>query len=189
MKIVLMRHAHTAVEPEKYNPLWKLSEKGIEQANALAQHSLVQNIEVIYTSDQLKAIHTGIIVASSLGVPLKQCADLTELTSLTNDWKEDYGGFIHDMYTGRIERHNDGESLAEAMRRFTQAITEIAIQEQNKEVIGIVAHGNVLALFSSQYEARDALAIHNDITMPDIAVLDWATKEFTTPFGVYESVN
>lgn len=186
MKIVFIRHAHTVVEPEKYNPLWKLSGKGVEQASALARHQLVQEIEVIYTSNQLKALHTGVLVAEELGVFVKVREDLTELTSLTNDWKEDYDGFIHDIYSGATLRYGDGESLAEATERFTKAVIEIAIAEQGKRVIGIVAHGDVLSLFASQYEDCTALEIHHAIRMPDVAVFDFEKKEFEVKFGNYE---
>ncbi len=183
MKIILIRHSNTVLEPQKYNPLWVLSEQGISNAMQLANHPLVQEIDVLYTSNQLKAIHTGVILASKLGVFMKIREDLTELTSLTNDWKADYNGFIHDMYTGVIERHDDGESLVEATARFTKAVTEIVALENDKNVIGIVAHGNVLSLFAAQYEDRSALEIHNSIKMPDVAVFDWEQKTFTVPFG------
>lgn len=186
MKIVLIRHSNTKVEPEKFNPLWSLSEKGIENAVKLANHPLVQDIELVYTSNQLKAIHTGICIASKLGVFLKQREDLTELTSLTNDWKEDYEGFINDIYSGTIERHADGESLQEATNRFTKALEEIVAEENDKGVIGVVAHGNVLSLFASQYENREALEIHYSIQMPDVAVFDWESRTFEVTFGNYE---
>ena len=70
MKIVLIRHSNTKVEPEKYNPLWSLSEKGVVAASVLAEHILVQDIDVVYTSNQLKALHTGIVIASKLGYSL-----------------------------------------------------------------------------------------------------------------------
>jgi len=189
MKIILIRHAHTTIEPEKYNPLWSLSDKGIVSAQQLANQQLLQGIEVIYTSNQLKALHTGLIVASKLGVFVKQRADLTELTSLTNDWKADYVGFVNDIYSGAIKRHGDGESLAEATQRFSQAVAEIVVIEADKQVIGIVAHGNVLSLFAAQFEQRDALTIHHVISMPDIAVFDWESKTFDVQFGHYESSN
>lgn len=187
MKFVLIRHANTKAVANKYNPLWSLSEKGVVNATKLAPHPLLADIELIYTSNQLKAIHTGIIVAEHLGVFLKQRDDLTELTSLTNDWKEDYEGFIHAIYSGTIERHGNGESLAEATNRFTYALESIVTTESDKNVIGIVAHGNVLSLFASQFEDRTALEIHHQITMPDIAVFDWDTKTFSTTFGSYIS--
>jgi len=189
MKIILIRHAQTTIEPEKYNPLWSLSDKGITGAQQLANSQLLQGMEVMYTSDQLKALHTGIIIASKLGVFVKQRADLTELTSLTNDWKADYGGFVNDIYSGVIERHGDGESLTEATQRFNQAVAEIVVMEADKQLIGIVAHGNVLALFAAQFEQRDALTIHQAITMPDIAVFDWESKTFDVQFGHYEPSN
>ncbi len=185
MKLVLIRHSNTKMEPEKYNPLWSLSLKGIENASRLAEHPLVQDIEVIYTSNQLKALHTGVIIASNLGVFVNQHEDLTELTSLTNDWKEDYDGFINDIYSGNIVRHGDGESLQEATARFTRTLVDIVSNENGKNVIGVVAHGNVLSLFASQYEDRTALEIHHSIQMPDIAVLDWESKTFEVTFGNY----
>lgn len=189
MKIVLIRHSNTKVEPDKYNPLWVLSDKGVENAIKLADHPLVQGIEVMYTSNQLKALHTGIIVASKLGVFVRLEEDLTELTSLTNDWKEDYEKFVNDIYTGKIERHAGGESLQEASDRFNQAVEKIVSEESAKKVVGVVAHGNVLSLFASQYEPVSALDIHHVIQMPDVAVFDWESKKFDVIFGNYEHSN
>lgn len=182
-KLVLIRHAHTQVEPQKANPLWQLSQQGIESMSGFVKNPLLCDMDVLYTSNQLKAIHTGIIIASELGIFLKQREDVTELTSLTNEWKEDYEGFITGMYSGAIERHEDGESLDEAHKRFSQAIHEIAEIEQEQDVVGVVAHGNVLSLFAAAYESRSALEIHHAIKMPDIAVLDWETKTFDVVFG------
>lgn len=186
MKLVFIRHSNTTVEPEKYNPLWSLSDTGIVNAQTLAQSPLVQDIEVIYSSNQLKALHTAVIIGSQIGVFVKQRDDLTELTSLTNDWKADYDGFISDIYSGKIERHGDGESLPEATERFTNAINTIVAIERDRTSVGIVAHGNVLSLFAAQYETRTALEIHHAINMPDIAVLDWENKTFSVTFGKYE---
>jgi len=185
-KIIFLRHSNTNIEPEKYNPLWSLSDLGIENAEKLKTNPLLEDIEVLYTSNQIKAIHTGVIVASELNVFLKQEDNLTELTSLTNDWIDDYPKFIEDIYTGKIERMNGGETLEEARIRFTNTVDEIVKTEPDKEVIGIVAHCNVLALYASQFEDRGALEIHHSIEMPDIAVLDWESKTFDIRFGNHE---
>ncbi len=71
-KLILIRHSNTIAEPQKYNPLWSLSATGIENTEKLKSSSLLKNVQVVYTSNQLKAIHTGIIIASELAVFLKQ---------------------------------------------------------------------------------------------------------------------
>ncbi len=81
---------------------------------------------------------------------------------------------------------NGGETLEECKARFTNAINKIVQDELDMDVIAIVAHGNVLSLYASQFESRTALEIHRSIQMPDIAILDWETKTFDVTFGNYE---
>ena len=145
-------------------------------------NQLPQEISTVYTSNQPKAIHTGVIAASHVHCPLHIEPNLTELTSLTNAWIEDHEKFVNDIYTGVIERMNNGESLVEARERFAGAVEKIALGHREGDTIAIVAHGNVLALFSSMYEERGAQELQALMQMPDYAVFDWESKSFDKKF-------
>ncbi len=50
MKIVLIRHSKTLVEPQKSIVLWGLSDEGIERAKVLSGNDVIKSIQVMYAS-------------------------------------------------------------------------------------------------------------------------------------------
>ncbi len=78
---------------------------------------------------------------------------------------------------------NDGETLQEALDRFNSAIESIVKENKDKKRIGIVSHGHILTLFSSQFKELDLYSTHLQIKQPDIALFDWNKKRFINFFG------
>lgn len=185
MKIVLVRHSKTTVEPKISPTQWTLSDEGREAAASLAGSPVFEGTEHIYSSLQPKAIETAGIVATSLHIPTTQEAGLAELTSVTNGFIADYPGTMHKLYTGELLRINDGETLEEALDRFNKAIEAIAAIHEECGKIAVVSHANVLSLFSAQYSNQEAIDLHDSIAMPDVAVLDWDGSNSTLeqPWG------
>ncbi len=188
MKITLIRHSKTLVEPQKPIVLWGLSDEGIEKAKALSGRDVIKNIQVLYASLQTKAIETAVYFAKPNAIPLKTNNDLTEITSFTNQFitkEQGYEQGVDDFYHDTIERIADGETHQEARERFNKALANIVVEEAKKgiENIGIVSHGNILSYFTAQYANITPYELHDTIQMPDIAILDWDTKKFTTLWG------
>lgn len=173
MKIVLVRHSKTIIEPEINSMLWALSDDGRQAAERLAQDPIFEGTEVIYSSQQVKAVDTANIIGATLQVPVLQEAGLAELSSVTSGFIEDYAGTIHRLYAGEITNINGGETLNEALERFNRAVGSIAAKHADSSKIAIVSHANVLSLFTSQYSDKKAIDLHNTIAMPDVAVLNW----------------
>lgn len=183
MKLTLIRHSKTILEKDKPNLLWQLSEEGIHLATELAKSEHIKTITTLYSSFQTKALQTALILAKDNYIPIRPDNRLTELTSITNGWFDNYEQTMHDFYTGKIERINGGERISEGRMRINQAIEEITKQHKPEDNIGIVAHGNILSILSAQYCNKTELELHSLIQMPDIAVLDWETKQFSTFYG------
>lgn len=137
----------------------------------------------MYSSLQTKALQTTVLLCKDNHIPIKTDKDLTELTSITNGFIEDYEDTMKRFYSGELERINGGETIIEGKARFNQAIERVVKSEGGKGNVGIVAHGNILAIFSSQFAEKSIYSIHNNIKMPDVAVLDWDSKSFIHFFG------
>lgn len=177
MKIVLVRHSKTNIEPEIDSTQWRLSEDGRQAAAKLAEDPAFKDCELIYSSLQPKAIDTAEIIGKALNIPALQEEGLAELSSVTSGFIEDYAGTVHKLYAGEIANINDGETLQQAIDRFNAAIKSIVDQHRDVPKIAIVSHANVLSLFTAQYCDNKAIDLHNTIAMPDIAVLDWSDTE------------
>lgn len=185
MKIALVRHSKTTIQPQLNSTLWTLSDEGREAAARLAQDTVFEGTELIYSSHQPKAIETAGIIGTALEVATAQEAGLAELSSVTNGFIADYAGTVHKLYTGDLLRINDGETLEEALDRFNKAIEAITARHEDCGKIAIVSHANVLSLFSAQYCDQEAIDLHDSIAMPDVAVLDWDGSNSTLeqPWG------
>ena len=183
MLITLIRHSKTKFQKDVPNVLWQLTEEGIDLASKLSLQKEIQDIEVLYSSLQTKALQTALILAKDNHIPIKTNKDLTELTSITNGFIEDFEGSVRKLYSGEIKNINDGETIEECSVRFNNAIEEIIKTESNCQNLGIVAHGNVLSIFSSQYTDISPYDIHSKMQMPDMAIFDWDTKKFIKFYG------
>ncbi len=181
-KLILIRHSKTIFQPEVCNLQWRLSPEGVQMAETLARDPIIKTLNVIYCSDQTKALHTTILLAKDNYIPIKVIPELTEATSITKKFFENYEETVTNWYNNPGTRINEGETTEEALRRFSTAVEDI-IMKESADQIGIVAHANVLSLFASQFEERTALELHNTIPMPSYAILDWESKLFIKKFS------
>lgn len=183
MLITLIRHSKTKPNKDAPRVLWNLTEEGLKLAQQFSLKQEIKNVNVLYSSLQTKALHTSILLAQDNYIQIKTNPDLTELTSITKNFIEDFEGEVKKLYSGEIERINGGESIKEGLFRFNNALEEIVKVEKDTPNIGIVAHGNILSLFSAQFIDISPYEIHHKIQMPDVAILDWDSKKFIKFFG------
>jgi broad specificity phosphatase PhoE len=183
MKLYLIRHSKTIRQPEVPNEQWVLSDEGVRLAEAFAKMPEMAALDIIYSSMQTKALQTAIEITKRYRHVMRAHLGLTELTSITAGYIEDYEGSVRALYRGDIDRINGGETIEEAKVRFNRTVEKIVRAHADLGRIGIVAHGNVLSIFASQFEDRAPYAIHQTIQMPDLAILDWETKTFERKFA------
>ena len=182
MKLVLIRHSKTLLNKEMPTEQWILSEEGIKLAQKLATKAIIEKCEVIYSSLQTKALETALLIAKPNYIPIKTEQSLTETTSVTNGFFEDFENEISKWHKGEY-RINDGETKAESLERFKNAIDRVVARESHRNYVGIVAHGNVLSIFSEYYSDKPSYDIHKTLQMPDLAVLDTSDWEFENWWG------
>ena len=186
MKLVFIRHSKTNRDPLVPITCWGLADSGIELAKELSMKEVIKNLDVVYSSFQTKALETAVLLAKPNAVPIKADDRLTEVTSFTGSFENDFDTYtknVHDFYSGDLTRISGGETKAEALERFNNALESIAKNESDKDFVGIVSHGNILTLFSALYKDVDCYELHAKIQQPDVAIFDWQKKKFDVFFG------
>jgi broad specificity phosphatase PhoE len=181
MKITFIRHSKTEFNPDIRKICWGLTDEGIELAKNLAHEKVIKDLNVIYSSSEIKALETAIYLAKPNGIPIKTDFRLIEITSITNGLFIDFEKSAKDYFEDRVERWNNGETKSEALKRFKEALIDIIEIERNagNHNIGIVSHGSIYTLFTAEHYNIPIWDIFNLITMPDIAEYDWEAQKFT----------
>lgn len=185
MKLVFIRHSQSLVNPSIPIPSWGLSDEGVTLATTLRENPIIKAVQVMYSSLQTKALETAVLLTKNTGVPIKTDNRFTEFTSLTNHFMkpEEHTESIRAFCAGTVERIHDGETSAEGLKRFNDAIIATVAAERDKQAVGIVSHGGIMTYFVMQFMSGDKYAVWSSMKQPDVAVLDWEAKKFTMFFG------
>ena len=146
--ILIARHGQSDWNQEKR---WQghadrpLTERGREQAQALADRLAHIELDAVYSSDLRRARDTAAVVAGSQGLELRQLPDLREVdvgswSGLTRAEAEERfsEGFARwrDGYPG----WKDGETYEAMTDRVLGAVDEIAAEHEGGRVL-VVSHG------------------------------------------------
>jgi probable phosphoglycerate mutase len=189
-RIVLIRHGETAWNAERRlqgHLDIALNGEGQRQARALAVALAGEPIDLLVSSDLVRASQTAGALADVTGLPLQLDARLRERC---------YGGFEGLLYADIASRFpqafaawqgrdvdaslppglNQGESFRQFYARVTSAVLAWAHAHPGK-TLAIVAHGGVLECI---YRAACALALD---TPRDFQVLNASINRFTVQQG------
>lgn len=149
MKIYLIRHGESTGDVEgRYGGAYDddLSEKGITQAQALADKLSDSGIQIIFSSPLKRAQQTAKILASKLNCKVKTIKDLRErnkngiLTGMTKkEALQKYPELVEKLkdYRNQIERAESQEDFSERIKKTFMEI----VSNENYPTIGIVTHG------------------------------------------------
>jgi len=185
MNLVLIRHSKSLIDPNIPINKWGLSSEGVKLAEKLNKIPQVKSLDVLYSSLQPKALETAALATKDTRIEIKTDDRLTESTSFTNKFispellEQNTIKYYSNMNVG----FNGGESFEQSLVRFNLAMEDITKAEADKKSVGIVSHGNILTAFTSQFVNKGTYELHESMGYPDIAVLNWDTKQFTTFFG------
>jgi probable phosphoglycerate mutase len=146
--ILLARHGETDWNSERR---WQghadrpLNDAGREQARDLAETLADRAIDVVYSSDLMRAHETALIVAEQLGLPVEVDAGLREVD--VGDWSGRVHTEIEEIDPAGYRRWqeggkgwNGGESYQEMGERVVAAVLRLAARHPGQTVL-IVTHG------------------------------------------------
>ena len=147
-RILLVRHGETDWNSERR---WQghadqpLNDAGREQARELAETLTDRGIDVVYSSDLVRAHETALIVAERLGLPVEVDAGLREVD--VGDWAgrlvseiEAVDPEAFQLWRQGRKGWNGGESYEEMGERVVGAVLRLAGRHPGKTVL-IVTHG------------------------------------------------
>ena len=132
-----------------------LTEKGIDQARALAEQCIDLNISTILTSPLGRAVETAEICAERLALP----------TTLVEGFEERHFGIWQGLLVSEVKAHSDyaeitsqitdckpqsGESAQQALLRFESALNK-ALQTADQKLSLVILHGELLRCFLTQF--------------------------------------
>ncbi|HPF82121.1 histidine phosphatase family protein [Nostocoides australiense] len=128
----------------------RLTAHGREQAAQLATRLGEKRIALVYTSPLARAVETGRIAATGLGVGHREMAGLQEFSvgDLVGEPVDDerltttYAAWLAGELSHRIPGAESGE---EVVTRFREALSAIADLHRGEHVL-VISHGGVMSL-------------------------------------------
>lgn len=172
MKIYFLRHGATKLNEEgRLNGQIDepLSSLGFEQA-ATAAENVPKNVKTIRASSMLRAVQTGRVISTALGIPLLSHDSLREINMGSFAGKS-WGGMDTGEDFKRIHRSMQfdyrkvgGESAQEFRKRIIRFANEVDGQYQDFELL-LVAHGGVQRLFDLLQGQENLAEIDNAVLL------------------------
>lgn len=170
--LFLIRHSTSLPDPGAPAHDWGLSPGGRRRARQLAHRLLTTDPPPahVFTSTEAKAVATGEIIASGLGVPCHSREGLHEQARRTVPWfssQNEFQAAVAELFANPTELVFGEETAVNACDRVHRAISAID-RGQPGEPVAVVSHGTVISLFIARHNPTiDALAFWQDLAMPD----------------------
>jgi broad specificity phosphatase PhoE len=147
-QLFLIRHASPVIQPGTPPRDWALSERGVEEAQALAKVAQTWGLEALYTSSEAKARSTGLIIADALELFANVVDGFDELRM--PDWianADEFNQAVREILEDGGDLPRGAERADQAAARFADGVDLVA---QGAFPAAIVSHGRVLTAWLTQ---------------------------------------
>lgn len=142
-KVYLIRHAETQ-ETREDRFFWPLSDRGEEQAHAIAGAPFWDEIQAIISSDESKAIATVSHIVHERRIPLFYDPRLRELKR-PDERVEDYEARVLEVFQKPAMTVGGWERAVDAQARMIACFEEM-VARYGETPFAMVSHGMTLAL-------------------------------------------
>ncbi len=178
-RLILIKHAPPEVDPHISSEQWHLGERGRHASEALARRLASYAIGEIVTSNEPKAKQTGDELARILGVKTRPAEGLHEhdRRNVPHMRSAEFISMMELFFRKPGERLLGNETADEARMRFENAIDHV-LEEAMADVVAVVTHGTVLALFLADHGAqKKAFELWRGLGLPSFAVVTMPSRE------------
>lgn len=150
--IYLMRHSKAKFDKEYINTneslqleneKFVLSVEGEELAKKYSKIKELKKLNMIYSSNYVRAISTAKYVCDVNNKPLYIDEDFGERKFGVNSWEELPKDFFDNQWLDENYKMNNGESKKEVKTRMKRALIRVIKQNKNKKAL-IVSHGSAI---------------------------------------------
>jgi len=180
--LYLIRHAHTQQTALPVET-WPLSELGHQQAHKLAELPFWQDVHIICTSVEPKAIQTAQIVAERHDLPVEPSFDLRELRR-PGDPVGDYESVVRQVLENPTRSVNGWEPAGEAQTRIMTAVERLLMLHENK-TLAVVSHGLVLTLYLAYLtDVQATLDLWHSISFASAVQVDPDARQVLARFNI-----
>lgn len=146
-KIIFLRHADTEKDPNLNASLWGLSEKGKAQSLLLLNDPEINNVDLIYVSQEQKTRLTVEPIVLNLKKGVIESSSFNEVKRGDKFLsKEEFEEEKKKQLTDLSYHAFNGESCEEALARFKDGVSNIIKGNEEKTIL-VVTHGTVLNLY------------------------------------------
>ena len=169
--LYLIRHASPNIQPNVPSEQWTLSERGIEEARALARIAADWGLEAVYSSVEPKAQATALIIGDAVRHGVRVVDGFQELRF--DRWignADEFGEMIRDIVQQPTVSVHGAERASAAAARFAAAVSLVA---EGPFPAAIVSHGRVITAYLAQLLGLDdPFELWRSIPMPGWACVD-----------------
>lgn len=163
LNIYLVRHGETEWNIEKRLQGWQdsnLTEKGIEDANALHDHLIDIKFDAIYSSSSKRAFKTAEIIAGNRKLEVIADNNLREIS--LGDWEGkttleieqlDPNEYYNFMKAPHLYNRKDLETFAHVQNRALKTINKIVKEKKTGNIL-LVTHAITLKTIMAYFEKR-----------------------------------
>ncbi len=179
--LYLVRHASPVLQPNVPAAEWTLSERGIAEAEQLAELARLWGLRTVYTSAEPKAKATALVLGEKCGLGAAVVDGLEELRF--DEWIGNADAFS-EAARAILEHpevaYRGAERASAAAARFAAAVRII---EQGEFPAAVVSHGRVMTAYLAELlQIDDPFALWRSIPMPGWAVLDLDAPRLVAEF-------
>lgn len=182
--LFLVRHAPVELNLAVAAEHWTLSAEGCELAERLAALPILENLQAVWSSPELKAQATAQPLVDRHNAAFLIHPDLTELQRGPSNLpdRKAYETAVRRAFANPETSCGGWERAGAAQRRIVAAVNRIAAQ--NSGPVAIVSHGLVLSLLIAYLRRETHVNIDEwrALPLPALAVIDRDTWQLIEPF-------
>ena len=170
--LLLIKHSLPEIIPAIPARDWNLSAAGKQRCVSLADTLRPFQPDLFISSLEPKATETAEITAKLMGKPFRTAPNLHEHERRNVGW---FDRTQFEASAARLFQYPDqlvfGEETAnQAHARFKQAVERL-LAEHPGQTLAIVAHGTVIALFTSRAASLEPFPLWQHLGLPGLVVL------------------
>ncbi len=165
VRLLLVRHCQAAGQ----SPDAPLTAAGVRQAERLRDFLIDEAIDLVLSSDFVRAYYSAEPLAASRGLPVRSDARLNERILSDKplpNWRE----ILRNSFVDHDLCGPGGESASEALDRAQSVIKEIV--RTGYETPVVVTHGNLMSLVLHSIDGSFGYEGWENLSNPDVYVLE-----------------
>lgn len=165
---------------------WALSHEGIASCDRLASLDFWNNIDVIYSSPEKKALQTTKIIAKKNRILVKKKHSLREFDRSSTGFLQPttYMNAIESFYANPELSHRGWETANSASERIYACVNSIFNQDNHKN-IAIIGHGATGTLLVCKILGIDPTFLEDPQGVGVYMAIDWHKKKLILKWKKY----